>query len=153
METKTVMGRGKHLTGKKVFHNGKTWMLGKSCVCVNEVKCYQVNLFFCACLLWLVNECMEVCMHYSRATWTCFILFWVHVIWVPKLKISVCMCGRKIWVLCKLFWLLATVQKFHLEALKTLKTIWFSVLREWTIEGLSIWTLPGGSQLPMHPGY
>ena len=71
--------------------------------------------------------------------------FWVHVIWVPKLKISVCMCGRKIWVLCKLWWMVATVQKFHYEALKTLKMLWFSVLRQWIIGGLSIWTLPGGS--------
>ena len=66
--------------------------------------------------------------------------FWVHVIWVPKLKISVCMCGRKIWVLCKLWWMGATVRKFYYEALKTFKMLWFSVLRQWT--------LPGSSQLP-----
>ena len=78
--------------------------------------------------------------------------FWVHVIWLPKLKISVWMYGRKIWVLCKLWWMVAAVQKFHYEALKTLKMLQFSILRQWTIGSLSIWTLPGGSQLSMHPG-
>ena len=52
--------------------------------------------------------------------------FWVHVIWVPKLRISVCMCGRKILVLCKLWWMVATVQKFHYETLKPLDCMAFS---------------------------
>ena len=58
--------------------------------------------------------------------------FWVRVIWVPKLKISVCMCGRKIWVLCKLWW---TVQKFHYEALKTLKMLWFPAFANGPCQG------------------
>ena len=52
--------------------------------------------------------------------------FWVHVIWVPKLRISVCMCGRKILVLCKLWWMVAIVQKFHYEPLKTLDVMIFN---------------------------
>ena len=48
--------------------------------------------------------------------------------------------------------MVATVQKFHYEALETLQMLWFPALRQWTLPGLSIWTLPGGSQLPVHPG-
>ena len=39
------------------------------------------------------------------------------------------------------------VQKFHYEVLKTLKMLWFPALRQWSLGGLSIWTLPAGSQL------
>ena len=110
------------------------------------MKCYQVNLFFCACLLWLVNEYMGgVCMHYSRTIGT-FDWFWLHVIWVPQLKINVFICGRKIWILCKLGRLVAIVQKFQYKALKTLQMLCFSVLCQWTVGGLSICTLPGGLQ-------
>ena len=44
-------------------------------------------------------------------------------------------------------------RKFHYEALKTLKMLCFLVLCQWTLPQLCIWTLPGGSQLPVHLSY
>ena len=49
--------------------------------------------------------------------------------------------------------MVATVKKFHYEALKTLQMLWFPTLRQGTLPGLSIWTLPEGSQLPVHPSW
>ena len=66
--------------------------------------------------------------------------FWVHVIWVSKFKISVCSVEEKL----EFF--------VNYESLTTLKMLKFSFPRQWTIEGLSIWTLPEGSQLSVHPG-
>ena len=47
----------------------------------------------------------------------------VHVIWVPKLKISVFMCGKKIEFFVNYDECLQQSKKFHYEALKTLKML------------------------------
>ena len=41
-------------------------------------------------------------------------------------------------------------RNYHYEALKTLKILWYPVLRQWTLPGLCIWSLAGGSQLLLH---
>ena len=62
--------------------------------------------------------------HYSRAIWTSFYQFWVHVIWALELKILyICMKEK-----CKFFvnydkWLQRS-RNFHYEALETLKMLW-----------------------------
>ena len=40
---------------------------------------------------------------YSRVLWTLFYRLWAHVMWTPKLNICIHMCGRKIWIICKLW--------------------------------------------------
>ena len=50
----------------------------------------------------ITKDSSTIIRHYSRAIWTLFDRFWVHVIWVPKLRICIHMCEREIKILCKL---------------------------------------------------
>ena len=50
----------------------------------------------------ITKDSSTIIRHYSRAIWTSFDRFWVHVIWVPKLRICIHMCEREIKILCKL---------------------------------------------------
>ena len=50
--------------------------------------------------------------HYSRAIWTPFYQYWVHVIWVPKFKICIYLWGR---IVNYDEWLQQLIRSFHYE--------------------------------------
>ena len=84
------------------------------------VLCQQT----CRCLKSSTRTSWLTSRHYSRAIWTSFYQFWVHVFWALELKIvDICMKEKFKFFVNYNKWLQRS-RNFHYEALETLKMLW-----------------------------
>ena len=66
---------------------------------------------------------LTIAKHYSRAIWTSFYRFWVHVIWVPKLRFENICLEQKFKFFVNYEKWLQQYRNFHYEAFKTLNSL------------------------------